>query len=172
MHRTVPRLRYGTLRQSFEIGDLFEFKMDLTSDSYRAVAFFNSSIRRHTRCGRDWSSDVCSSDLISVAGIPFNRDGHLNDGTFDVLVVKKGIFKGVLNIIRLFLLGLFGLGIKRVVKRYRASSIKVEVEGEPVWTVDGESGPVGNVEIENLHNYLQIYIPTNKKNKVKSKSFN
>src|SRR3989442_482860 len=25
--------------------------------------FFFSSRRRHTRCGRDWSSDVCSSDL-------------------------------------------------------------------------------------------------------------
>src|SRR5215813_4689769 len=27
--------------------------------------FFFSSRRRHTRCGRDWSSDVCSSDLIA-----------------------------------------------------------------------------------------------------------
>src|SRR5436305_10754557 len=27
--------------------------------------FFFSSRRRHTRCGRDWSSDVCSSDLSS-----------------------------------------------------------------------------------------------------------
>src|SRR6266498_3464078 len=27
------------------------------------VVFFFSSRRRHTRCGRDWSSDVCSSDL-------------------------------------------------------------------------------------------------------------
>src|SRR5207245_4041516 len=26
--------------------------------------FFFSSRRRHTRCYRDWSSDVCSSDLI------------------------------------------------------------------------------------------------------------
>src|SRR5436305_10059232 len=26
--------------------------------------FFFSSRRRHTRCGRDWSSDVCSSDLM------------------------------------------------------------------------------------------------------------
>src|SRR5436305_2429711 len=26
--------------------------------------FFFSSRRRHTRCGRDWSSDVCSSDLL------------------------------------------------------------------------------------------------------------
>src|SRR2546429_4712389 len=29
--------------------------------------FFFSSRRRHTRCSRDWSSDVCSSDLVGVA---------------------------------------------------------------------------------------------------------
>src|SRR3989442_10190177 len=29
--------------------------------------FFFSSRRRHTRCGRDWSSDVCSSDLAAPA---------------------------------------------------------------------------------------------------------
>src|SRR5690554_7432538 len=29
--------------------------------------FFFSSRRRHTRCGHDWSSDVCSSDLIKVS---------------------------------------------------------------------------------------------------------
>src|SRR5207245_7988138 len=27
------------------------------------LTFFFSSRRRHTRCYRDWSSDVCSSDL-------------------------------------------------------------------------------------------------------------
>src|SRR2546422_979764 len=30
--------------------------------------FFFSSRRRHTRCSRDWSSDVCSSDLRTRAG--------------------------------------------------------------------------------------------------------
>src|SRR3989449_6312064 len=29
--------------------------------------FFFSSRRRHTRCSRDWSSDVCSSDLLECA---------------------------------------------------------------------------------------------------------
>src|SRR5690554_7519840 len=29
-------------------------------------SFFFSSRRRHTRCGRDWSSDVCSSDLLLI----------------------------------------------------------------------------------------------------------
>src|SRR2546429_10029169 len=33
---------------------------------YRACIFFFSSRRRHTRCSRDWSSDVCSSDLDLV----------------------------------------------------------------------------------------------------------
>src|SRR2546429_5772294 len=28
--------------------------------------FFFSSRRRHTRCSRDWSSDVCSSDLLAA----------------------------------------------------------------------------------------------------------
>src|SRR2546422_7676234 len=28
--------------------------------------FFFSSRRRHTRCSRDWSSDVCSSDLVCL----------------------------------------------------------------------------------------------------------
>src|SRR2546429_4585346 len=33
--------------------------------------FFFSSRRRHTRCSRDWSSDVCSSDLLKW---DFNRN--------------------------------------------------------------------------------------------------
>src|SRR3989442_334572 len=35
-------------------------------------SFFLSSRRRHTRCGRDWSSDVCSSDL-DAALAKFNQ---------------------------------------------------------------------------------------------------
>src|SRR5207245_8287852 len=32
----------------------------------RSLFCFFSSRRRHTRCYRDWSSDVCSSDLYAV----------------------------------------------------------------------------------------------------------
>src|SRR5271169_1300994 len=32
--------------------------------------FFFSSRRRHTRCYRDWSSDVCSSDLSQGSEYP------------------------------------------------------------------------------------------------------
>src|SRR3989442_2815267 len=37
----------------------------MTTTGKKFDDFFFSSRRRHTRCGRDWSSDVCSSDLCS-----------------------------------------------------------------------------------------------------------
>src|SRR3989442_15250617 len=40
------------------------------------VFFFFSSRRRHTRCGRDWSSDVCSSDLRIPRGPKAARRGQ------------------------------------------------------------------------------------------------
>src|SRR2546422_2128705 len=47
--------------------------------------FFFSSRRRHTRCSRDWSSDVCSSDL---------HDGAFDDRSFlevlEGLIVHRG----------------------------------------------------------------------------------
>src|SRR5256885_6992724 len=36
--------------------------------SHRLCFFFFSSRRRHTRLQGDWSSDVCSSDLLVVVG--------------------------------------------------------------------------------------------------------
>src|SRR2546422_11538962 len=39
--------------------------------------FFFSSRRRHTRCSRDWSSDVCSSDLDDSPAI-YHDDGVAN----------------------------------------------------------------------------------------------
>src|SRR2546422_4791739 len=45
--------------------------------------FFFSSRRRHTRCSRDWSSDVCSSDLKSFTEA--DRDRFLDDA-FEFMV--------------------------------------------------------------------------------------
>src|SRR5262245_48157181 len=40
-----------------------------TIPSTALCSFFFSSRRRHTRCLSDWSSDVCSSDLVGPTGI-------------------------------------------------------------------------------------------------------
>src|SRR2546422_8338034 len=45
-------MRHARLRDAGRIG------------VYCFFFFFFSSRRRHTRCSRDWSSDVCSSDLL------------------------------------------------------------------------------------------------------------
>src|SRR2546422_5497338 len=38
-----------------------------------SLFFFFSSRRRHTRCSRDWSSDVCSSDLHTLTNATGTR---------------------------------------------------------------------------------------------------
>src|SRR5690606_40670832 len=53
------------------------------------VLFFFSSRRRHTRFSRDWSSDVCSSDLIHNAGssgCTGFKDGSVTTCTFSLAV--------------------------------------------------------------------------------------
>src|SRR5215813_12655679 len=44
------------------------------------MCFFFSSRRRHTRCGRDWSSDVCSSQPRGqpALGMAFYQRGELH----------------------------------------------------------------------------------------------
>src|SRR5690606_39528441 len=53
-----------------------------------AFLFFFSSRRRHTRFSRDWSSDVCSSDLISPSqpetGYGYIEVAAESGGVFDV----------------------------------------------------------------------------------------
>src|SRR2546422_7793080 len=43
---------------------------------WNVLSFFFSSRRRHTRCSRDWSSDVCSSDLSVPLVGDFHYNGH------------------------------------------------------------------------------------------------
>src|SRR2546422_10074375 len=65
--------------------------------------FFFSSRRRHTRCSRDWSSDVCSSDL---AGPLIDAHSHLpNAGAIDAYVEAMKQH----NVTRVVLLGVGGV---------------------------------------------------------------
>src|SRR5439155_14030672 len=57
---------------------LYRFKTSETNMFYNI--FFFSSRRRHTRWPRDWSSDVCSSDLVPA---DVQIDSHTGSDEFD-----------------------------------------------------------------------------------------
>lgn len=124
----------------------------------------------------DKEIEIKNSPLIlvlnsrSVGGIPFNKRGHLNDGLFDVIVVKK-FFGHLYSIGRLMLLGTIkGKDHTSVYDFYRGKKVKIESETEIAWTIDGEEGPHGSVEIENLHHYIQVYANKKAKAFIKEKN--
>src|SRR5258705_7355199 len=55
--------------------------------------FFFSSRRRHTRCLSDWSSDVCSSDLIQERGALNNaiKDAIAETLKFDPMIIIESV---------------------------------------------------------------------------------
>src|SRR2546422_2185984 len=101
-------LSWGLLRM--DAARLLEERCGILSSVYLRIVlllfffFFFSSRRRHTRCSRDWSSDVRSSDLAAHAelaevgevlahlrGIQVEAVGHLlrGDGLDAVLLQLK-----------------------------------------------------------------------------------
>src|SRR5207248_6608724 len=87
---------------------------------FRGCCFFFSSRRRHTRSYGDWSSDVCSSDLLGLAG----------HGTIDLASVGESIL-GTL----LFLAVSFTIGRRAVALliRWRSEERRVGKEGRARW---------------------------------------
>src|SRR5690606_41178531 len=69
-------------------------------DSSSTVCFFFSSRRRHTRFSRDWSSDVCSSDLVFVfTDRPYTlfvpvRQGEVLEAGTDELGLRLRVIAG------------------------------------------------------------------------------
>src|SRR5690606_40377615 len=54
------------------------------------IFFFFSSRRRHTRFSRDWSSDVCSSDLIADAAAELEAELVLPAREGELVVAEHG----------------------------------------------------------------------------------
>src|SRR5262245_64786900 len=67
----------------YSVSNCFYFFIFLLSLCF-FVFFFFSSRRRHTRCLSDWSSDVCSSDLVAVVAGRSLRRSAPQDGGFDL----------------------------------------------------------------------------------------
>src|SRR3989440_2612101 len=82
MHSLIPKVAYeqtilvNTINKinQYVHGGLF-FIMDINDiELLIVIFFFFSSRRRHTRSDRDWSSDVCSSDLEGLGEVVERAD--------------------------------------------------------------------------------------------------
>src|SRR6267378_6069538 len=74
--------------------------------------FFFSSRRRHTRSLRDWSSDVCSSDLGSGIVLEFHRQALARWRQRELRSEERRVGKGV------------DLGGRRIIKKKKTKNIK------------------------------------------------
>src|SRR2546428_7036595 len=63
-----------------------------TDASMRYSRFVFSSRRRHTRSDRDWSSDVCSSDLLTLFKPGLNRSAAIEKSIQTAQATIPGVF--------------------------------------------------------------------------------
>src|SRR5690606_41033752 len=96
------------------------------------IFFFFSSRRRHTRFSRDWSSDVCSSDLEALHGPwswPFGPHGTPADAFDDRRPASRGgrIMGQKINPIGL------RLGVNRTWDSRRSEERRVGKESRALW---------------------------------------
>src|SRR5436309_15804210 len=92
------------------------------------IIFFFSSRRRHTRFSRDWSSDVCSSDLwwdrLSPRARPAFRHGaasEMPDGTIVIASYRSEERREGKSV---------DLGGRRIIKKKKEKSKKVKYKKE------------------------------------------
>src|SRR2546429_3677641 len=73
------------------LGDVWVGSEEYGDRIGEVVYFFFSSRRRHTRCSRDWSSDVCSSDLMRRSRLV---DGAAQAQQADAIAQRKARAQG------------------------------------------------------------------------------
>src|SRR2546429_7149797 len=87
--------------------------------------FFFSSRRRHTRCSRDWSSDVCSSDLVRVKSCVF-KQFRPGEGTENAEALAKAVLhfceQGIILIFTQWVV-VFSHGTKQRIPKDKAAEI-------------------------------------------------
>ena len=92
-----------------------------------------------------------------MGGAHFNRRGHKNDGMFDVIICKKYI-TNIFAIAKLVILGTRKKDHTKYYDLYRAKHIKYVASNDLTWCLDGEEGPKGSIEIENIEKHIEIIV--------------
>src|SRR2546429_5539851 len=88
---------WGSYRTTTLASYAQSFRDQLSGKTSAVRCFFFSSRRRHTRCSRDWSSDVCSSDLVLATVGLVSLPSHLvpMDQNVTSVILLIGLAVGV-----------------------------------------------------------------------------
>src|SRR5439155_15288865 len=96
--------------------------------------FFFSSRRRHTRWPRDWSSDVCSSDLLCLKFYANTIDKWLDTGYIAMLTSRRFTFIVLPNAPVLLISSLFiGASLQKFLTGNRSEERRVGKECRSRW---------------------------------------
>lgn len=98
----------------------------------------------------------------SVGGLEFNRSGHHNDGKFEIILVRNGQNKGILNLARYFIAGLLNFHIDRVITYTESADFSIVTDPQTAWCVDGDDGIYGDIHVVALPKFVEIYVPMKK----------
>ena len=127
--------------------------------------FFKPTIRK-VEFQRNGTTVRINSPLLlilnsrSVGGFPVNRKAKLNSGKFDIFIIKNSNnrISGAINVIFFYLRGFLGMKMTPIAYHLRETHFKVVSEENLVWTLDGEDGPRGNIEVEYIPNAYRLYV--------------
>src|SRR6185503_2478844 len=124
--------------------------------------FFFSSRRRHTRCSRDWSSDVCSSDLgddrseVAARAVAADRNARRVDlQGLRIPMDELGGKETVVHRRREWVLR----GQAIVDREYRAARTDGELPAEHVVRVEVAYGPAAAMEKDQRRQAVRHYWP-------------
>ena len=82
-----------------------------------------------------------------IAGFPVSNRSRTDDGKMELYVTKPGLFNGLVHY----------FFFKARTKCYISDHFKIEIDYPNPWDLDGEAGPIGNVEITCLKRKLRIF---------------
>ena len=82
-----------------------------------------------------------------IGGFKINPKSNISDGKMDIFLSKPGIFNSLLQY----------LFLRRKIKHFQGSNIKVKVNCDDDWDLDGEKGPKGDANIKVLPSHISIY---------------
>ena len=81
-----------------------------------------------------------------MGGFRINKKSKINDGKVEIFYSSEGVFNSLLN---------YFIFRKKLIM-ISASKFSIKLDKNKQWEIDGEIGPVGNIEVEVLPNFLSI----------------